>query len=194
MTLWLTRNESDLIAARHGSVVMHSIDCRRANLDRNKNSYYPVQILRLSRSKKIDHTLSINDWLENLQCQLISWLMKRTCYFVNYFCRITIIAGKDSRACVTLPQNDTCMFDLSSIAIARTKLLAEVEGLAVTYLSLWRHQRRLRGWRKKMKERVWIIKKNPAAILYSLIETFNNSMLYLFEDKITIEINVDGYF
>ena len=45
-----------------------------------------------------------------------------------------------------------------------------------------------------MKEYVWIIKKNPAAILYSLIEMFNNSMLYLFEDKITIEINVDGYF
>lgn len=43
-----------------GPVAMHSIDCRGANLDRNKNSYYLVQILRLWRPEKIDHTLSIN--------------------------------------------------------------------------------------------------------------------------------------
>jgi len=36
------------------------------------------------RPERIDHTLSINGWLKNLQCQLISWFMKRTC-FANYF-------------------------------------------------------------------------------------------------------------
>jgi len=43
------------------------------------------------------------------------------------------------------------MFDLRFIAVARTEPLVEVEGLAVTYLSSWRHWRRLRVWRKKWR-------------------------------------------
>lgn len=103
---------------------MHSIDCRRANLDRNKNSYYPVQILRLSRSEKIDHTLSINGWLKRTFSAnwSVGWWNALVTSWITSVSRITIIAGKDSRACVTFPQNDTCMFDLSSIAVARTKL------------------------------------------------------------------------
>lgn len=53
-----------LITARFdSSVAMHSIDCKRANLDRNKNSYYLVQmycVYRVQRKLTIHYPLTVD--------------------------------------------------------------------------------------------------------------------------------------